>query len=153
MEVMLQRQVARRRCDVCAVDFTVVRGPVFGDGTPLGLYLVGLHGHSPEGRIAHLVMAVVDPNQLEPEPVATALEIRSTSSHFSFSVVDPGASPLSGEPFLGQVLTREEMLHCPKNDLFFHIAEHVVNDLPEVCDYFGEPNSQPERAEEKPGHS
>jgi hypothetical protein len=152
MGIALQRQVVRRRCEVCSIDFTVVRGPVFGDGTPLGLYLVGLHGHCPEGRIAHLVMAVVDPSQPAPDSVATAIEIRSTSSHFTFSVVDPGASPLSGEPFLGQVLRREEMLNCPQKDLFFHIAEHVVNDLPEVRNYFGEPNSQPERVEEKPGH-
>jgi hypothetical protein len=49
VEITLDKQAVGQHCPVCGVDFTVVRGSVYDGEQPFGLYLIGLHGHSPEG--------------------------------------------------------------------------------------------------------
>jgi hypothetical protein len=50
MESTLDRQVVSQRCSGCDAVFTGVRGSVFDVGEGVGLYLVALHGHSPQGQ-------------------------------------------------------------------------------------------------------
>jgi hypothetical protein len=119
------------------VDFTVVRGSVYDRDEPFGLYLIGLHGHSPQGRLAHLAIAVLDRSGNEPHPYAVALDVIALPDHLGFSAVDWPSSPWRGEAYLGEMLDREQVLASPHRATFFHIAEHVVRDLSQVQAYFG----------------
>jgi hypothetical protein len=119
------------------VDFTVVRGSVYDGDEPFGLYMIGLHGHSPKGRLAHLAIAVLDRSGEKPHPYAVALNVIPLPEQLGFSAVDWAESPWRGETYLGEMLDRAQALASPHRPTFFHIAEHVVRDLVEVQAYFG----------------
>jgi hypothetical protein len=137
VQISLDKQVVSRHCPGCGVDFTVVQGSVYDGDEPCGLYLIGLHGHSPQGRLAHLAIAVLDRTGEEPHPYAAALDVIALPDQLGFSAVDWGSSPWRGERYLGEMLDREQALTSPHRPTFFHIAEHVVRDLSEVQAYFG----------------
>ena len=60
MEITLDKQVAYQHCPECNADFPVIRGSVYDGGQGCGLYVIALHGHSPQGRLAHLAVALLD---------------------------------------------------------------------------------------------
>ncbi len=132
----LDRQVATQHCEACNVDFTVVRGSAFEDKHPLGLYVLALHGHSSQGRLAHLALGVLDRRAPEAAPVAVALEVSATESELRQSVVDWVRSPWASETYLGRMLDRAEALANPLCPVVFHIADHVLRELAEVEAYF-----------------
>jgi hypothetical protein len=137
MRLSLNRQVVSQDCPTCAVSFTVVRGSVFDEGEPIGLYLIGLHGHDPSGKLARLAIAVMDRSTTPPHPCAAAMVVRATAEQFTFSLEDWSESPWKGEEYLGEMLDRSAVLESPHKDLFFHIADHVASDLSEVREYLG----------------
>ena len=137
MEITLDRQILTRNCQDCAVDFVVVRGSVFDGGHPIGLYLIALHGHSAEGRLAHLALALLD-NDLSEPPRAVAIQVTATPEQFGYSIRDWADSPWKDEAYLGVMLDREAALASPRKATVFHVAGHVVRDLPEVQRYFAE---------------
>ena len=134
--ITLDRQVVSQHCDGCNVNFTVVRGSVFEEGKPFGLYLVALHGHSPGSRLAHLALGLLDRARPDLPPVAVAIEVLATPGEFRHSVVNWPESPWASEAYLGRMLDRSEALASPLKPLAFHIADHVLQDLPEVQSYF-----------------
>lgn len=136
MEITLDRQTVSRECTACNVSFTVVRGSVYSERQPLGLYLIALHGHSPNGRMAHLAVATVNGNSQHSRPYTMAVEVLETPEQIGFRLVDWSNSPWKDEAYLGELLDRNSALLHPHKALVFHIAAHVVNDLPEVQDYF-----------------
>jgi hypothetical protein len=136
MTITLDKQVVMQECPECEELFTVVRGSVFGDGEPTGLYLIGLHGHSPDGPLGHLAIAVLDRSTGEPHPYAAAMTVIAMPGQFGFKLVDWDASPWRGETYLGDMLSPSEVRASSHRDTFFHIADHVVEDLPEVDEYF-----------------
>ena len=141
MEITLDRQVASQRCPECETDFTVVRGSVYDSGEGVGLYLIALHGHSPRGRLAHLSVAVLDRSGGQPVPLAAAMDVIASPDQFGFALVKWEASPWRGEAYLGQMLSPAEVRASPHRATFFHVAEHVVDELPEVRAYFAEPGA------------
>src|SRR5262245_30983446 len=70
VEITLDRQVVSQHCPDCDVDFTVVRGSVYDAGEPFGLYLIALHGHSAQGTLGHLAIAMLDRSGDVPHPKA-----------------------------------------------------------------------------------
>jgi hypothetical protein len=136
VEITLDKQVVTQHCPECGVDFTIVRGSVYDGGQPFGLYLIGLHGHSQQGRLGHLAIAVLDRSGEKPHPSAVALDVIAQPEQLGFSAVDWDSSPWRGEAYLGEMLDREQALASPHRPTFFNIAEHVVRDLPEVQGYF-----------------
>jgi len=134
--ITLDRQVTTRRCEPCNVDFTVVRGSVFEDEHPLGLYVLALHGHSAQGRLAHLALGVLDRRDPDATPVAVALKVSATDREFRQSAVDWAESPWASETYLGRMLDRADALASPLSPVLFHIADHVLRELPEVESYF-----------------
>ena len=137
MEITLDKQVASQRCPECDVDFTVIRGSVFDAGQPCGLYLIALHGHSPKGLLGHLAIAVIDSLISEPNSRAAAMQVSATTGQFGFSLVDWQTSLWRSEVYLGQMLSPDQVRASVHRPTFFHIAEHVVDDIPEVRAYFG----------------
>jgi hypothetical protein len=135
MQITLDRQVAENRCPECETPFRVVRGAVYDDGKPFGLYLLGLHGHSPEGTLAHLAIAVLNPGRSA--PLAAAILVTATNDQYRFCFLDWSQSPWAEEYYLGRQLDREAALSSDWRSTFLHIAEHVINDLPECGEYFG----------------
>lgn len=135
METTLDKQVLSQRCPECDVEFVIVRGSVYDGGEAFGLYLIALHGHSPEGRLAHLAIAVRDLTSAELLPVAAAIVVIVQPEESGFSLVEWEESPWRGEGYLGLLLTPDQVRASPHRDTFFHIAEHVVRELPEVQVY------------------
>jgi hypothetical protein len=138
LEITLDKQVLHQHCTECNVDFNVVRGSVYDDGQGFGLYLIGLHGHTPQGRLGHLAIALLDQQAGRPTPVAAAMHVIATPEHFGFALVDWEASPWREEAYLGKMLGSEQVRSSEHRTTFFHIAEHVIQDLPEVRAYFAE---------------
>jgi hypothetical protein len=136
VNITLDRQIVSQRCPECEVDFPVVRGSVYDDGEPFGLYFIVLHGHSPQGRLGHLAVAILDRSGDRPQPRAVAMDVISLPEQFAFSVIDWASSPWQREAYLGEMLDREQVLASPHRPTFFHVAEHVLSDLPEVRAYF-----------------
>jgi hypothetical protein len=133
MLITLNKQIVSKECDTCRISFTVVRGQVMNEGQPLGLYLAALHGDSPDGRLAHLAIAVLSPSHAMPQ--AAAIKAISMPYQFGFVFVDWAESPWASEVYLGQFLDRQDALSSDCRDTFLHIAEHVTSDLPEVREY------------------
>lgn len=141
LQITLDQQTVSRECLDCGGPFTVVRGSVYGGGQPIGLYLIALHGHTPQGRLAHLAVAIAKTSIRR--PIAMALEVVEAPDQVGFRLVDWSRSPWKSESYLGEMLDRNAALHHQNKALVVHVAEHVMKDLPEVQRYFAE-----ERGEE-----
>jgi hypothetical protein len=139
VEITLDKQVVSQRCPECEAEFTVVRGSVYDGGQGCGLYLIALHGHTPQGPLGHMAVAVLDRSGGQPVPLAAAMDVIATPEQFGFALVEWEASPWRGEAYLGRMLAPAGVRASPHRPTFFHIAEHVVKDLPEVRAYFAEP--------------
>jgi hypothetical protein len=137
MRISLDRQVITEHCAECGHDFTTVRGSVYDDGKPIGLYLIALHGHSPDGRLGHLAIALLDSAEQGRHPTAVAIDVIATPDQFGFVAIDWADSPWRKETYLGEMLDREPALASQNWPAFLHVAEHVVEDLPEAKTYFG----------------
>jgi hypothetical protein len=114
----------------------VVRGSVYDADTPIGIYLVSLHGHYEGGRFAQLAIAIINTVESKPHPIAVALNILEMEDQIGFQITDWSESIFSSEVYLGEMLDRSSALSSAHTDLFFHIAEHIVGDLPDVKAYF-----------------
>ena len=144
MEITLDKQIVSQLCPGCETDFTVVRGSVYEGGQGFGLYLIALHGHSPQDRLGHLAVALLDRSSGQPVPLAAAMDVIATPEQFEFALVEWETSPWRGEAYLGRMLAPAEVRSSPHRPTFFHIAEHVVAELPEVRAYFAEPGAAPD---------
>ena len=136
MNITLDKQVVSRRCPECEAGFSVVRGSVFDDGRPFGLYLIALLGHSANGRLGHLAVALMQSTNGAPDPLAAAMDVAATTEQFGFTLVEWASSPWQRETYLGRMLAPAEIRASMLGPAFFHVAKHVVEDLSEVRDYF-----------------
>ena len=134
--ITVERHPGKHRCETCHVEFTVVSGAVLEDGHPLGSYIVGLHGHSSEGRLAQLALALLDRRDPQADPVAVALEVSATPREWRMTVVEWAQSAWAGETYLGRMLNRAEVVDNPLRSLLLDMADRVVRELPEVQSYF-----------------
>lgn len=137
-KISLDQQIVAKRCPACDVNFTAVRGTVFVEDSPTALYLIGLHGHRPQGRVAHLAIAVMDQLSTPDHPCAAAMDVVATSTEFGFVLINWDLSPWRHELYLGEMLSPDQVRSSPLRPLFFHIAGHVVRDLDEVVAYFAD---------------
>jgi hypothetical protein len=128
-EVTLDRQQATEICEHCREPITVSRGSVYDDGRPAGLYLAGMHRCDVE-PVAIVALALMPPE--EGQPQAVHLHVRGTSEAVEMVLQDPQESPWRAHHYLGRMLTPAEARQSPLRDRFFHVAHHVVTDLPEV---------------------
>jgi hypothetical protein len=136
MEISLDRQKVSKHCLECDIDFDVIRGLVYDSNEPIGLYLIALHGHSAKGPMGHLAIALRDPIAPDGPPVAVAMNVIGMEQQYGFELVDWDVSPWRDETYLGVMMDRVDALVSTHRQSFFHIAEHVVDDLPEVRGYF-----------------
>jgi hypothetical protein len=137
MQITLDRQVVSYNCPECMVSFSVIRGQIFDAGIPVGLYLIGLRGHYEGGRMAKLAIALLVQKETGPHAIAIAMDVLEMSEQISFSVTDWSQSPWKDETYLGEMLNRTAALSSPQIEHFFHAADHIIGDLPEVQAYFG----------------
>lgn len=94
MQITLDQQTVSQVCRDSATSFSVVRGSVFDEGRPIGLYLIALHGHSPEGRLAHIAIATRGPAD---GPIAMAIQVIETPDQIGFRLIDWSESPWQSE--------------------------------------------------------
>ena len=107
-----------------------------GEGEPFGLYLIALHGHSPDGRLAHLAVALLQRTGAEPHPLAAAVVVTGKPNQFDYQFVSWTESPWSEEAYLGETLEPDDARRSPQRARFFSVADRVIEELPEVRDYF-----------------
>src|SRR5689334_11051667 len=108
MDLALDRtEVVEVRCEECDASFPRITGAIFGDDQPIGFYIAVLHGHSPEGRIAHLAVALCP---VEGVDECAALAVTANSANFHFRFLDWCSTPLDAED-LDNKLDREAALH------------------------------------------
>ena len=62
--------------------------------------------------------------------------ITCTRQQIQFCFVDWAESPWAEEYYLGRQLDKEAARNSPLRPTFLEVAEHIVNDLPEVGEYF-----------------
>jgi hypothetical protein len=136
LEITLDKQIVAERCLECDAEFVTVRGSVYNNGNAFGLYLIALHGHSPQGRLGHLAISLLAVSDGHPAPLAAAMNVISMPEEFGYALVEWESSPWWGEEYLGQMLRPTEVRSSPHRPTFFHIAEHVVAELQEVQAYF-----------------
>jgi hypothetical protein len=128
-EVTLDRQHTTEICEHCREPIAVSRGSVYDDGRLSGLYLAGMHRCDVE-PVAILALALLPPEGGRPQ--AVHLRVRETVEAVEMVFLDPRESPWRAHHYLGQMLTAAEARQSPLRDRFFHVADHVVRDLPEV---------------------
>jgi len=121
-------------CEQCSEPFYQLTGATFGDGQPIGFFMIALHGHSPEGRLAHLAMAVCSP---QGEAASACLAVTASGRNFHYRFLDWHDSPWNSED-LDNMLDRDAVLQSPFQPTFLQTAERVVRDVPEVSDYFSD---------------
>ena len=134
--ISLERHVGKQGCKVCDAEFVVVSGSVVEDGHPFGSYIVGLHGHSSEGRLAQLAVALLDRREPEAGPIAVALEVSATPREFRMTVVDWAESPWAGETYLGKMLDKADVVDNRLRPVVLDMVNRVLSELPEVRSYF-----------------
>ncbi len=134
--ISLEKHVGRQRCNVCDVEFTVLSGSVLENRHPFGSYIVGLHGHSGEGRVAQLAVALLDRREPAATPIAVALDLSATPREFRIGVVDWAQSPWAGETYLGRMLDKAEVVDNPLRPVVLEMAGHVLSELSELRAYF-----------------
>jgi hypothetical protein len=133
--ITLDRQSATGTCPEHG-PYAVVRGSCYENGRPFGLYLIALHGHDPVGRLAHLAVALLDGDGAGPRPQAAAVVIASRPDRFECNFAPWAESPWSGETYLGEMLEPDDARRSRHRARFFDVTDRVVEDLPEVRDYF-----------------
>jgi hypothetical protein len=136
MQITLDRQTLTQECSDCGASFVVVRGSAYDSGRPLALFLIALHGHSPEGRVAHVAVAVMDGSRDEPHPIAMAVVVTDMRDQFGCRLVSWAESPWRGEAYLGEMLEPDAARSDPRRDIVFSVIDHVLGDLSEVQNYF-----------------
>jgi hypothetical protein len=72
----------------------------------------------------------------KPIPLAVTMDVTAMPGQFEFALVEWDSSPWRQETYLGRMLTPVEARSSPHRPTFFHIAEHVVEEIPEVQAYF-----------------
>jgi hypothetical protein len=137
MAITLDHQIAREFCNHCQQALTVSRGSVFEDNNPIGIFLAAMHACDSD-RLVHLAIAVRKGYKSAPETTAIALKVRPTSAEIQMSVVNAEESSWKTEEYLGRLMNREEALASPLIESFFHIADHIVAEIPEVRSYLAD---------------
>jgi hypothetical protein len=125
-------KTTEKRCEQCSELFEEVRGAFFGDGQPIGFFMIALHGHSPEGRVAHLAMSVCS---LAGDAASVALAITASTENFHYRLLDWHDSPWNSED-LENMLDRDAALRSEFRTTFLHAAEHVSRDLRSISEFF-----------------
>ena|SRR5437660_6448373 len=120
-------------CDHCRESFQVVRGSVFDDGNGIALYLAAMHGC--DARVVDLAIAIREGYSGNKETSAIFMKVRPRADEVQMTVVDSTNSGWRTEDYLGRSLTRDEALTSPLRDSFFHIADHLVAEIPELRAY------------------
>lgn len=134
--IRVERHVGTQRCEKCNVEFTVVSGAVLELDHPLGSYIVGLHGHSSDVRLAQMALALLDRRAPEALPIAVALDVSATPRAFRLTVVDWAQSAWAGDTYLGRMLGRADVVDNPLMPLLLDMADRVLRELAEVQLYF-----------------
>lgn len=137
MQITLDKQLVRQCCDECNIEFNFLRGSVYENGEPAGLYMISLHGHSSRGHLATLAISLFLEKVSEMSvPIAAAIQVVAVPHQFEFSLVEWLDSPWHGHDYLGEMLAPYEVRNHDFRTKFFRVAGHLVNDLEEVRQYF-----------------
>jgi hypothetical protein len=134
MAITLDHQITFEFCDHCKQTLTISRGSVFEDNNGIAIYLAAMHACGP-GRLIDLAIAIREGYRSALETSAIAIKVRPTSTEIQMSVSEPEDSFWKNEEYLGKLMNRPEALASPLIGFFFHIADHIVADIPEVSTY------------------
>jgi len=87
------------------------------------------------GKLVDLAIAIRQGYKGASETSAIALKVRPTATEVLMNIVDPEESFWKREEYLVKLMHRKEALASPLLESFFHIADHIVKEIPEVTSY------------------
>jgi hypothetical protein len=125
----LDRQQASDTCEHCARPIPVVRGSIYDDGRPFGLYLIGMHRCSTD---AVAIMAVALSLEDGGPPRVIHIRVDSGPDALEMRFIDPEISPWRTHRYLGAMLSAVEARVSPLRDRFLQVADRIVEDVPDV---------------------
>jgi|SRR5712664_3932980 len=137
MAITLDHQITFEFCDHCQQTLTVSRGSVFEDNNAIAIYLAAMHACD-SGRLIDLAIAIREGYKSATETSAIALKGRPTSSEIQMIVANAEESFWKTEEYLGKLMDREEALASQLIEFFYHIADHIVSDIPEISSYLAD---------------
>jgi hypothetical protein len=137
-QITIDHQNAEQKCDHCGETFEVTRGSAYDEGDEgFSIYLAGLHACD-SGKLAHMAIAIREGYEGFEDTCAVCLHVWVDESEFRMSVIDPDQSPWKNEAYLGRIMDREEALEHHFISTFFHIADHIVSENPQMKEYFND---------------
>jgi hypothetical protein len=134
MGITLDHQIILQVCDHCKKTLNVSRGEVYEDNEGIAIYLAAMHACG-SGKLIDLAIAIREGYNEAAETSAIAIKVRPTSTEIQMSVTDADQSFWKTEEYLGRFMDREEALASRLIESFFHIADHIVKEIPEVNSY------------------
>ena len=125
-------------CPCCGGTTTRLTRFVYSNGDAHAVYYAQYSDTHPHKWVGALISLGEWGKGSKPtDRVAFAVRIRSTPKEYQVSIVDAAESPWSDVEFLGRILNRQQALkHKWKNEVF-HITDHIVEDDPDIREYFG----------------
>jgi hypothetical protein len=133
-QITLDREIVRQTCSHCQTKFLICRGSVYDEGKPFAIYLAALHCCQP-GSLVNLVISIAKGNHSLKENTAVALNITPMESENQFRIVEPHDSPWISEKYLGRILRRKEAQASRLKYVYFHIADNIIEEIPEIKNY------------------
>jgi hypothetical protein len=133
--ISIDKQIIEQICPNCQSNFSVCRGSVYDESKPIAIYLVALHSCN-SNKLADMAIAIKNELESLEKAFAITLNIISTEKEYQVSIIEPQDSLWYKETYLGTLLKREEAREHPLRELFFHITDHIVLEIPEINNYF-----------------
>src|SRR5204862_7682944 len=115
----LDHQHATERCDHCAKDYPVSQGSIYDEGRPIAIYLAGLHPC--EGRGSAIFGIGVNDDGGVPE--SFSIQAWLVNEQYEMTLLNPEQSPWRSHSYLGQLLTRAEVLASPRTKFYFDLRD------------------------------
>ncbi len=134
MRITLDHEMILQVCDHCKQTVTISRGSVFEGTDGVAIYLAAMHACG-SGRLVDLAVAIREGYKHAAETAAIAIKVRPTSTEIRMNVANMEESFWKTEEYLGKLMDRQEAMASPLIETFFHIADHIVRDVPEISSY------------------
>jgi hypothetical protein len=132
----LDHQHASEWCDHCSADYPVSRGSIFENGSPIAIYVAGLH---PCESGASAIFGIGLAPGTEGIQESCSIQVWLVNDQYEMTLLNPPQSPWRSHAYLGPMLGREEVLGSPRKKLYFDIADCIVGRNPQVREFFGRP--------------
>ena len=118
-------------CECCGNLLRSVHGFVYESMDAYAVYLAcWTEGHAENGISLAISLGEWSDDAGPEQRMSVGLECRAASDQYTYSILEPTASPWRKTKFIGQMMTREQALKSELKDEFLRAAKYVtLNDV------------------------